>query len=91
MRKAGMHYGDVDRCPRLKILLGMLMSRGLDGATTLELQQVSGSMATSTDISAIRHQGYQIESKLESVNKETRAKTYRYTLIQPAHVEGLLF
>ena len=90
MRKAGMHYGDVDRCPRLKSILGLLMSRGLSGATTLEIHEISGSMAPSTDVSAIRHQGYSIEAKYER-RTDTGAKVYRYTLLAPAHVEGLLF
>lgn len=90
MRKAGMHYGSIDSCPRLKAILGLLMSRGLEGATTLELHEISGSMAPSTDVSAIRHQGYNIESKYER-RTEAGSKVYRYTLLTPAHVEGLLF
>lgn len=90
MRKAGMHFGSVDNCPRLKSILGLLMSRGLEGATTLELHEISGSMAPSTDISAIRHQGYNIKATYER-RTDTGAKVYRYTLVQPAHVEGLLF
>ena len=88
--KTGMHFGDVDSCPRLKSILGLLMSRGLAGATTLEIHEISGSMAPSTDVSAIRHQGYVIDCKYERRTDEGK-KVYRYALIQPAHVEGLLF
>ena len=85
-----MHFGDVDRCPRLKAILGLLMARVLAGATSLELHDISGSLAPSTDVSAIRHQGYSIECKYER-RTETGSKVYRYTLLVPAHVEGLLF
>ena len=85
-----MHFGSVDSCPRLKSILGLLLARGLEGATTLEIHEISGSMAPSTDVSAIRHQGYSIDCKYER-RTETGKKVYRYALIQPAHVEGLLF
>lgn len=85
-----MNYGSIDKCPRLQRILGLLMSRGLEGATTLEIQQISGSMAPSTDVSAIRHQGYDIQAKYEK-RTESGSKVYRYRLVQPAHVEGLLF
>lgn len=90
MRQPGMHCGNVDTSPTLKCILGLLMSRGLEGATTLEIAQVSGSMAPSTDVSAIRKQGYNIKADPEGKNENGR-KVYRYRLIQPAHVEGLLF
>lgn len=88
--KTGMHYGCVDKSPRLKAILGFLMSRGLGGATTVEIHDICGALNPATEVSAIRHQGYSIDCKYEG-RGATGSKIYRYTLIQPAHVEGLLF
>lgn len=84
-----MNYGSIDRCPRLRSILGLLMSRGLEGATTLEIHDICGALNPATEVSAIRHQGYDIKCKYER-RTETGAKVYRYRLVQPAHVEGLL-
>lgn len=76
-----MHFGRVESSPKLMAMLSLLRERGPRGATTLELSQVSGSMAPATDVSALRKNGLSIEAEYESMNPETRSRIWRYWLV----------
>lgn len=85
-----MHLTKIQSSKRLQSIIGLLMERGRYGATTKELHEISGSMATSTEISCIRAQGYDIKATYEG-RSEAGSKIYRYVLNTLAPVEGLLF
>jgi hypothetical protein len=84
-----MNAGNPKTSPHLSAILALLRSRGPTGATTLELQEVSNSMAVSTDVSAIRHNGYTIDCEYEDVRNGR--KIYRYWLLDSPIVQGQLF
>lgn len=84
-----MNAGKVENCPTLQKILDLLRRRGAAGATTLELHEASGAMSPSTEVSAIRHNGYEIECEYEG--KLNGRKVYRYWLIERAPVERRLF
>jgi hypothetical protein len=67
--------------PRLAPVLALFRQRGEAGATTLELHQANGSMASATDVAELRANGYTIDCQYEGRTSAGR-KCYRYTLIE---------
>lgn len=82
-----MNYGKVETCPHLMAMLNLIRNSREFGVTTQQLHEVSGSMAPSTDVSAIRHQGYDIVSQLQKQRSATGRKIYRYWLREYAPAE----
>lgn len=73
-----MHHANAAKSPRLARLLGYVRSMGRHGATSLDLQQWTGSMAVSTDISELRRNGHRIDCVYEK-KTPTGRKVFRYT------------
>lgn len=82
-----MHVGSIDNRESVpaRILLELEFA-GYEGRTTAELQRLTGSMAVSTDISAIRQQlaGHPRFSDVKCAyqgESENGRKVYRYHLV----------
>ena len=79
-KSGGFHFAKVENSPRLQELLAYLRKCGADGATTMEIAmacRIYGSVSEAT--SALRHNGFQIDSIGERVTGGGR-KVYRYYL-----------
>lgn len=75
-----MHAAKIEHSARLQRLRDYLRECGPRGATSLELAQACGPLvAVSTEISALRHNGYTVRSLMERVT-ETGSRVWRYFL-----------
>lgn len=73
-----MHHASADKSKRLRRLADYIRSMGRHGATSLDLQQWTGSMAIATDVSELRSNGYVIDCTYEKKTPSGR-KVFRYT------------
>ena len=73
-----MHAAKVANSPPLQAVLGFLRSRGAQGATTWEFIEEARVANPATEVSALRHNGYNIECKYQE--KRNGRKVYRYWL-----------
>ena len=80
-----MHFARLDRSDTLRRILLLLQTRGEAGVTTAEISQAfreagSGLESVSTWISALRHNGVNVECEYVGMT-ETRRKIYKYRLV----------
>ena len=73
-----MHNANIETSKRLQDTLGALIA--FDEPTTREIQQSTGSMSVSTDISELRQNGYEIDCWQDRKTENGR-KIYRYKLL----------
>lgn len=84
-----MNAGKVENSPGLKAVLGILELRGPAGVTTWQFIEEAHVANPATEVSALRHNGYQIDCKYEG--KRNGRKVYRYTLIPGRLVQSDMF
>lgn len=73
-----MHSADVDKSERLRRTLDVLNAFP-EGAITWDIQCLTNSMAPATDISELRHNGYDVACKYEG-KTSTNRRIFRYRL-----------
>jgi hypothetical protein len=64
-------------------ILAFLRARGSAGATSREITEHCGTYAPSTDVSALRHNGYAVECDRDKTLDPAR-RIWRYRLIEEA-------
>lgn len=75
-----MHAAKVENSKPLQLILGLLLSRGEHGATTLEIAEYASVQSASTWVSALRKNGHQVKCDYEGLSANHR-KVHRYRLI----------
>lgn len=84
-----MHAAKVENSPSLRAVLGFLKERGPQGVTSWEFIERCRVANPATEVSALRHNGYNIKCEYQETN-ENKRKVYRYWLIENP-VQGYLF
>jgi hypothetical protein len=76
-----MHASRLETSKPLQAILMMLRDRGQQGATTKEIADGCGVENAATWISALRKNGFRVESDYQGMNENGR-KIWRYHLIE---------
>ena len=76
-----IHAANIETSERLQKLLYLLKTKAFAGATSLEITQALGILNPGTEVSALRHNGYDVECKYDRTT-DAGAKVYRYFLYE---------
>ena len=76
-----IHAANIKTSDRLQRLLYLLRTHVLEGVTSLEITEALGILNPGTEVSALRHNGYDVECKYDG-KTSTGAKRYRYFLLR---------
>lgn len=75
-----MNAGRLETSAPLRILHSLLLERGANGATSLEIAERCSTVAPATLVSALRHNGYEVACDYLR-RTEAGRKVYRYTIM----------
>jgi len=84
-----MHAAKIQHSQPLQAVLAFLQARGDQGVTTWEFIEYARVANPATEVSALRHNGYNVECKYQE--KKNGRKVYRYKLLDPKVAQGKLF
>lgn len=73
------HSGSINTSDRLQATLCALLNAGDCGVTTADIHSETGSLNVSSDIDALRKNGYEIPKAKYEGRTATGARVYRYT------------